>query len=55
MLFENLTDTISFVSFNNDTLLFHKLKAMDYKKIILKSFQDSSIMVLINEKNLQIN
>ena len=45
MLVDKITDTISFVSFNNDTLLFHKLVAMDDKKITLKSLQDSSTIV----------
>ena len=45
MLVDKITDTISLVSFNNDTLLFHKLVAMDDKKITLKSLQDSSTIV----------
>jgi hypothetical protein len=38
------TDTLTAISFNNDTLLFHKIVAMNNKKLVLKSILDSSII-----------
>ena len=38
---EEIKDTIVLISFNNDTLLYHKIIALDKQKIALKNFKDS--------------
>ena len=38
---DKIKDTVVLVSFNNDTLLYHKIIALDKQKITLKSFKDS--------------
>jgi hypothetical protein len=43
-LTEQTIDTLAALSFNNDTLLFHKIVAINKKKIVLKNLLDSSII-----------
>lgn len=44
VLTQQTTDTLAAISFNNDTLLFHKIVTMSNKKLVLKSLLDSSII-----------
>lgn len=43
-LTEQISDTIKAISFNNDTLLFHRIVEMNNKNLALKNLQDSSII-----------
>lgn len=50
LLDANIKDTLPIISFNNDTLLLHRITAMNKQRFTVSSLQDSSTIIFTKGK-----